>query len=127
MYLVNCTLYLVLCTSERISYAQTDHAFELAALADVAVFVGYQRARIVLQARLERDLQAFEELIAECHIPVHVKIAEIAVVVRIEEITRLRDTGIPVRFGTCRAVIVRRRQPQLLHVEALALVRSEQS
>ena len=63
--------------------ADTDYAFELAALREVTLFVCNQRSVVILQAGLKGYLQTFQELVAQRAIPVHIEMTEITVVVRI--------------------------------------------
>ena len=79
----------------KAALADTEDALELATLSYIAVLVGNQDTRVVFQTRLEGHLETFEELIAQRYIPIHIKMTERTVLVRILEITLFVGKQIP--------------------------------
>ena len=57
---------------EAISHTDTDYALELATLSHIAIFIGNERTRVVFEARLQRHLQTFEELITHRYVPINI-------------------------------------------------------
>ena len=80
---------------ETISDTQTDHALELATLAQIAFFVCNQSSVVVFQAGLQSNLETFQELIAQRAVPVHIEMTEITVIVRIIKVISVLVACLP--------------------------------
>ena len=105
---------------EAISDTQAKNRLELYALLEVTVLVSDEHTGIVLHVGGKADIQYFEELIADSHVPVNIEVTELAVVVGVLEILVSISLCVPCAFTVGFVKL-------FLQVKTFSLLRGEQA